>query len=167
MGFVCEHREIEEVFPEWEYLNAIGVRDMFGKPLRKSITSLIVDREKNYYLIGRGHTNPNRDIRAIDFYALCLDGSVINLEVTHRSKMNADERKYECHWIIEKIMFPPNWTFSKMSRDELFTIIEEAFTVYYFSRTFRDGWDKETIVEIVAPIAIGDEGRKDRKNDNR
>ena len=33
MSFVCEHREVRDEFPEWEYLNAIGVRDMFGKSI--------------------------------------------------------------------------------------------------------------------------------------
>lgn len=92
MSFICERREMKDKFPEWEYLNAIGVKDMFGNPLRKSITSLIVDRDNNYYFIGRGSTNPNRDIRTIDFYALCLEGEVINLEVVHKSKMNAEEK---------------------------------------------------------------------------
>ena len=146
MSFVCEHREVRDEFPEWEYLNSIGVRDMFGRPLKKFTTSLIVDRENNYYLIGRGHTNPNRDVREIDFYALCLDGEVINLEVVHYSKMNHDEKKYECHWIVEKIAFPPNCTFSSINKEKLFAIIEEAFTVEYFSGTFRDGWSKEMTV---------------------
>lgn len=159
MSFVCERRELKDEFPEWEYLNAIGVKDMFGNPLRKSITSLIVDRENNYFLIGCGSTNPNRDIRAIDFYALCLEGTVINLEVVHKSKMNDEEKKYKCQWIVEKITFPTNWTFCKINKEKLFAIIEEAFTVYYFSRTFRNGWSKETTVEITAPISIEDEGR--------
>ena len=156
MSFVCERREVRDEFPEWEYLNSIGVRDMFGRRLEKFTTFLIVDRENNYYLIGRGHTNPNRDIREIDFYALCLDGAVINLEVVHHSKMNHDEKKYERHWIVEKITFPPNWTFSNINKEELFAIIEEAFTAYYFSGTFRDGWSKETTVEITDPIATED-----------
>lgn len=139
MSFVCERREVKDEFPEWEYLNSIGVRDMFGRRLKKFTTSLIVDRENNYYLIGRGHTNPNKDIREVEFYALCLDGEVINLEVVEHSKMNHDEKKYECHWIVEKITFPPNWTFSDINKEELFAIIEEAFTVEYFSGTFRDG----------------------------
>lgn len=159
MSFVCERREVKDEFPEWEYLNAIGVRDMFGHPLDKFTTSLIVDRENNYYLISRGHTNPNRDIWEIDFYTLCLDGEVINLEVVHHSKMNHDEKRYERHWIIEKITFPPNWTFININIDKLFAIIEEAFTAYYFSRTFRDGWSKEMTVEITAPITIEDKGR--------
>lgn len=155
MSFVCEYKEMEDEFPEWEYLTAIGVRDMFGDTLEKSIRSLIVDREKNYYLIDCGCTNPNRDIREIEFWALCLDGTVINLEVTHRSKMYEEEKKYKCHWIVEKIKFPPNWTFSNISKEELFAIIEEAFTVFYFSRTFRDGWDKETTVEITDGLNNG------------
>ena len=156
MSFVCERREVRDEFPEWEYLNSIGVRDMFGRRLKKFTTSLIVDRENNYYLIGRGHTNPNRDIREIEFYALCLDGAVINLEVVEHSKMNHDEKKYERHWIVEKITFPPNWTFSNINKERLFAIIEEAFTAYYFSRTFRDGWSKEMTVEITDPIATED-----------
>lgn len=98
-------------------------------------------------------------VREIDFYALCLDGEVINLELVHHSKMNHDEKKYERHCIVEKITFPPNWTYSNINKERLFAIIEEAFTVYYFSRTFRDGWSKEMTVEITDPIATEDKGR--------
>ena len=70
MGFVKEIRRATEPFPEWEYLNGIGVRDMFGEPLKNFTTSLVVDHEKNYYLISQGVTNPNRDVTEIWFYAL-------------------------------------------------------------------------------------------------
>ena len=70
--------------------------------------------------------------------------------------MNYDEKKYERHWIIEKITFPQNWAFNNINKEKLFAIIEEAFTAYYFSRTFRDGWSKEMTVEITDPIATED-----------
>lgn len=34
MGFVKEFRKVKDPFPEWEYLNKIGVRDFRGQPLK-------------------------------------------------------------------------------------------------------------------------------------
>ena len=80
MGFVKEFRKVSDVFPEWEYLNEIGVRDMFGQPIKDWTISLVVDRENNYYLIPRGHTSFGRDGEEVHYYALCINDKVINKE---------------------------------------------------------------------------------------
>ena len=154
MGFVKEIRRATEPFPEWEYLNGIGVRDMFGEPLKNFTTSLVVDHEKNYYLISQGVTNPNRDVTEIWFYALCLDGKVLNLEVEQKSKTNLKERIFECHWKIKKIDFPMDWTYDEISKEELKTIIQDAFTVNFSSKSFTLEQVKKVTVEILASLEV-------------
>ena len=157
MRFVKEFRKVRDPFPEWEYLNKIGVRDFRGKPLRKYTTELVVDRENNYYLIGRGTTNPNRDERELWFYALCLDGNVINMEVERHSTGNAREKNFECHWIIDRIDLPINWTFDVISKAKLEDIIVEAFTVEYYSSMRIPERIKNVTVEITASIEVTNE----------
>lgn len=130
MGFVNEEASICKMNDlqkkEWEYLNELGIRTMFGDPIGPSWCDLVVDREKNYYFIAQGHTNPNRDGRKIYYYALCLDGKILNMEVTKKESENMREKLYECHCKIEKIEFPTGWTFDKVGKGELLTIIREA-----------------------------------------
>ena len=106
MSFEKELRGVKDEFPEWEYLNRIGVKDMFGNPIHRWTTELVVDRKNNYYLIPRGHTNPGRDTRYIHYYALCIKDKVINLEVVCNMKGRASDSTYECEWKIEKIDLP-------------------------------------------------------------
>ena len=72
MAFIKEFRKNSDPFPEWEYLNRIGVKDMFGKPIKNRTTSLVVDRENNYYLIAQGHTGLAHTDEDINYYALCI-----------------------------------------------------------------------------------------------
>ncbi|MBD5555650.1 MAG: hypothetical protein HDQ95_10025 [Roseburia sp.] len=90
MGFVKEEsctrtaNELQE--KDWKYLNELGIRTMLGKKIGPAWSNLVVDREKNYYLISQGCINPNRDNRRIYYYALCLDGKVLNMCTPERTK---------------------------------------------------------------------------------
>lgn len=152
MAFVKEFRDVYDKFPEWEYLNRIGVRDMFNKPLEKFTTELVVDRENNYYLIPQGFTNISRETKPIEYYALCIDGKVINMELVVKSSggVRNNANNYECHWIVEKIKFPFNWTFDIISREELKSVIIEAFTIETYTKIFTPEVTKEVTVEIKA-----------------
>lgn len=161
MGFVNEKRNIRDEFPEWEYLNAIGVRDFLGRPVKKFTSGLIVDRERNYYLIPCGSTNPNRDNVNIRFFALCLDGKVVNMEVKRCAKGGVREKSLECHWKIEKIIFPRDWSFDDISKEEFEKIVIEAFTVEYYSSVVIKEWIKEITVEFTVPLEVGNEGKEE------
>lgn len=150
MAFQKEYRSIMEEFPEWEYLTEIGVKDMFGKTIEKYTTDLIIDRERNYFLIPQGLTNINRDVREIHFYALCIDGAVLNMEVNETTKGKARDYTFECHWNIEKIIFPEGWIEKGINNKELINIIKEAFTVQTYTKTFTPERTKSLTIEVSA-----------------
>ena len=151
MPFIKEYRKnIKGEFLEWEYLTKIGVRDMFDKPISDSITELVIDREKNYFLIPQVHTNINRDDREINYYALCLDGVVLNMEVTKRTIGSGWYNNYECFWDIEKIKFPANWNYGIIKKKELIEIIKEAFITETYSRSLTVEKVKSIVVKVSA-----------------
>ena len=151
MAFIKEYRKnIKGEFPEWEYLTKIGVRDMFDKPISDSIKELVIDREKNYFLILQGHTNMNRDDREINYYALCLDGVVLNMEVIKRSIGSSWYNNYECFWDIEKIKFPANWNYERIKKKELIEIIKEAFITETYSRSLTVEKVKSIVIKVSA-----------------
>lgn len=158
MGFVREEsctRTVNELQEkDWKYLNELGIRTMLGEKIGPAWSNLVVDREKNYYLISQGCTNPNRDNRRIYYYALCLDGKVLNMEVSKKESGNAREKSFECHWKIEKIEFPTGWTFDNVSKNELITIIRGAFMVEYYSNVCTPERTKALTVEILAPLEV-------------
>lgn len=119
MGFVKEFRELSDAFPEWEYLNKIGVRNMFGEPIKNWTLELVVDRENNYYLIPQGYISPARAKEEILYFALCINDQVINMEAKEQCSENGRNKTFECHWIITKIEFPQRWTFDLISKEEL------------------------------------------------
>lgn len=90
--------------------------------------------------------------RQIWFYALCLNGKVLNMETEQKSKSYLPEMIFECHWKIEKIDFPEDWTFDEISKEELKDIIREAFTAESYSEVRTQERTKEVTVEIIAPI---------------
>lgn len=165
MGFVNEEASISKMNDlqkkDWEYLNELGVRTIFGDPIEPSWCDLVVDREKNYYLIPCGSTNPNRDNIDIHFFALCLDGRVVNMEVKRCAKGGVREKSLECHWKIEKIIFPKDWSFDDISKDEFEKIVIEAFTVEYYSSVVIKEWIKEITVEFTVPLEVSNEGKED------
>ncbi len=150
MAFIKEYRSIRDEFPEWEYLNSIGVRNFLGKPIKNWTTKLVVDRENNYYLIPLGHTNPNRDNEYISFYALCLDGKVINMEVKRQQEGKSIDNTIECYWTIKKIKFPENWKFDVISQDDLKKIINDAFVNETYSKTVTTESVRKITVDILA-----------------
>ena len=150
MAFQKEYRNIKEEFPEWKYLTEIGVKDMFGKTIQKYTTDLIIDRERNYFLIPQGLTNINRDVRKIHFYALCIDGAVLNMEVNETTKGKARDYTFECHWNVEKIIFPEGWIEKGIDNKELLNIIKEAFTVQAYTKTFTPERTKSLTIEVSA-----------------
>ena len=151
MSFVKEFREVKkEDFPEREYLTKIGVRDMFGKPLKDFTTELVVDRENNYFLIPQGQTNINRDNREINFYALCIDGIVLNMEVIEKSTGSGWYNNYQCIWNIEKINFPLDWNYNILSKDKLIEVIKEAFVTETYCETLTLENVKSIVVNVSA-----------------
>lgn len=148
MAFQKEYRNIKEEFPEWKYLTDIGVRDMFGKTIRKHTTDLVIDSDRNYFLIPQGCTNINRDEKEIHFYALCIDGIVLNMEVHETTKGRARDYTFECYWNIEKIIFPKGWMEKGISDKELESIIKEAFTVQTFTKTFTPERTKSLKIDV-------------------
>lgn len=132
------------------YLNKIGVRDMFGKRIDTYGEEFVVDRENNYYLIGQGHTNINRDGREIDFFALCINNQVLNMKVIENSTGSARDYTFECHWDIEKIKFPAGWTYEKISKNKLIDIITKAFTVVTYSKRLTPERTKALTITVSA-----------------
>lgn len=41
MAFIKEYRSTKDEFPEWEYLNSIGVRNFLGEPIKNWTTKKI------------------------------------------------------------------------------------------------------------------------------
>ncbi len=150
MGFVKEFRKIRETFPEWEYLNKIGVRDMFGEPISDRTVSIVVDRANNYFLIPQGHTSRARDGEEISYYALCINDQVINMEVKEQCSGRGWDKTFECHWIIRKIEFPQGEIYVQVSKEELKDIIREAFVVETYSRSLTPEKVKSITVDINA-----------------
>ena len=150
MGFVKEFRKVSDVFPEWEYLNEIGVRDMFGQPIKDWTISLVVDRENNYYLIPRGHTSFGRDGEEVHYYALCINDKVINMEVIDQQKGRASDKNIECYWNIRKVEFPKEWQFDLVNKEGLEEIIKEGFTANTYNRTVTLDTVKEIKIDITA-----------------
>ena len=150
MAFVKEYRNIKDEFQEWEYLTKIGVRNMFGKTIHKWTSEVVVDREKNYFLIPQGLTDINRDDREIYFYVLCLDGVVLNMEVTKEWTGSAWNSTFECHWNVEKIRFPEKWSNKKIDISELVNIIKNAFVVETYSKKFTPERTKALTVNVSA-----------------
>ena len=157
MAFTKEFRKTTDKFPEWEYLNEIGVRDMFGKLIDNWTTELVIDRNNNFYLIPRGNSNPNRDNVYINYYALCINGKVINMEVNKQRRGNIIDNSFECRWIIEKIEFPDDWSATGMNNDDLKKIIKEAFTVETYSKIIVPEKIKSLNVDIIAPLKQNNE----------
>lgn len=158
MAFIKEFRKTTDKFPEWEYLNRIGVRDLFGNPIDDWTTELVIDRKNNFYLIPRGHTNPNRDNVYINYYALCINGKVINMEVDKQRRGNVIDNSFECRWVIEKIELPADWSVVGISNDDLEKIIKEAFMVETYSKIIVPEKIRSLNIDIIAPLKQNNNG---------
>lgn len=152
MGFVKEFRKIKDEFPEWDYLDKIGVRNMLGESIDNWTRELVVDRENNYYLIPQGHTSFGRDGIEINYYALCVNDKVINMQIDALRSGNGTDKTFECHWIIKEIEFPKGWTFDYMSKKELKHIIYNAFVAETYSRVLTQEKVKTITVDFNIPF---------------
>lgn len=150
MSFVKEYRSIRDEFPEWEYLNSIGVRDMFGDPINDRTTELVVDRENNYFLIPRGRTNINRDNEEIIFYALCINNRVINIEVEEKRSGSIWDNSFECHWIVKKVVFSKDDLSHFIDNEILKDIIIDAFITKTYTKMFTPERTRTVTVDFVA-----------------
>ena len=154
MAFVNELRSVRDPFPEWEYLNKIGVKNMFGEPLHHYTTSLVVDREKNYYLVRLGHTGLAYDNEDIHFYALCMENCVINLEVVKKASGNPLNNTYRCSWDIRKIVYPCDWSVYCRDNEEVVDILTEAFYAETLNRNITEEYLKELIDTGLLTVII-------------
>ena len=152
MAFVKEFRSVRDPFPEWEYLNGIGVRNFLGKPLKKYTIELVVDRENNYYLIPQGHTGRAYTDEDVHYFALCIKDKIIELEVLENSIGNCIRKDYEMVWTIRKIVFPENWSNEILEGIDLTSIIEEAFTVETYNEVATEETVKSITVNITADV---------------
>ena len=83
MGFIKEkaNAKDERQAKDWKYLQDLGIKTIWGDLISPDFCNLVVDREKKYYLLALGRTNPNRDNAKISYYALCIHDKVIYMEV--------------------------------------------------------------------------------------
>lgn len=65
MNFIREELNEECGIKIMNYLNSIGVKNVLGKPLSYVITDVIINREKNYYLICRRGGEHEKFIRIV------------------------------------------------------------------------------------------------------
>lgn len=145
MGFIRETLNEESGIKIMNYLDSIGIKNVLGKSLSHLITDVIINKERNYYLICRGGGEHEKDIRLS--YALCLDGKVINLEVQNYETGYIWDNSREVRWIIHKIEIPKTGKFS-MDTKELNHIIREAFIAESYHGPFMPQNTKSVIVEI-------------------
>lgn len=158
MAFVKEFRNFNEPFPEWEYLNSIGVRDMFGYSISKHTAYLVVDRENNYYLIPQGHTGLAYLDEDINYYALCINDKIIKLEVIENGRGRGKDKNIEKYWNIKKVILPYCLDDKELDEIELKKIIEEAFIAETYSRAITIECIKSITVELTTPfIKLGGE----------
>ena len=159
MAFKKEYRNIMEEFPEWEYLTEIGVRDMFGKTIERYTTDLVIVRVAIFFCLPQGWSKINRDEQEIHFYALCIDGIVLNMEVIENATGSAWDGTYECHWNIEKIIFPEDWLEIGINDKKLVDIIKEAFTVQTYTKTFTS----ERTISLTIDVSALDDKTIEKK----
>ena len=147
MAFIKEFRSIRDEFPEWEYLNSIGVRNMYGRPINDRTRELVVDRENNYFFIPQGVTNINRDNEEVCFFALCMDDKVINIEVEENRSGHARDNSFECHWVVRKVSFPEGYYKDK---EVLIHVITDALITETYNEKFTPERTKSVTVEFTA-----------------
>lgn len=155
MAFVKEYRNLRDEFPEWEYLNSIGVRDMYGRPIKDSIKELVVDRENNYFFIPRGRTNINRDNEEICLFALCMDDRVINIEVEENRSGHARDNSFECHWVVRKVVVPEDNIVVFKDREYVKSVITDALITKTYNKKFTPERTRAVTVDFVTPLDYG------------
>lgn len=152
MGFVYEEADVkdERQAKDWEYLQSLGIKNIWNYLIGPDFCDLIVDREKRIYLIPLGSTNLNRDKIEVSYYVLCIHDQIINVEVQEQCSGRGRDKSFECNWLIKKVIFPPEWTFDLVGKEELKDIIRKGFTV----RTYNNSLTPEQVKEITVDFAM-------------
>lgn len=150
MAFEKVYREEEDESPEYEYLHSIGYKNTRGTPITNLFREFVKDREKNYYMILTGCTNPNQtEGRTRYFYVLCLDGKPISLEVIRDATGTIHECNYEVVWKIIRIKYPKEWNPEEYKN--LREIITEAFMAETYDYDY--GYTPETVKNITVDLS--------------
>lgn len=153
MGFVREELNEERRKNEITYLNSIGVRNIYGESIGLLLSNVVVDRERNNFLIPCGATNPNRDNKKIYFYSLCINGEIIDLQVRHCEKGNIRDKSREVEWIIDKIEYKKIFNLD-IGENELKEIIRDALTAESYDGPFIPDNTKNVTVEFNTAITM-------------
>ena len=144
---------------QWDHVESLGVRYSYdGSRFYRGISHMTVDEERGYYLVWCGATQPrglfeDGSDREIYFYALCLDDDVFYFDVEEKDSGKVVENNFEVQWNIERIEFPDEWDFDKLSVGEFKQIVTEAFTAETL-RTSEPGWVKNTNVVFLSDCKI-------------
>ena len=146
MAFVKEFRSIREKLPEWDYLNSIGVRNMSGDPYPKFAPSIVLDRDRNYYLLQIGHQGLAYNDIELRWFLLCLNGNKVELEVGGGGCLDRSKEFLEYHWEIRKVEILDRPIMEIFNKKELKNIIIEAFTA--LSTINEDSIKKLGVIEI-------------------
>ena len=136
----------------WEHIDSLNVSNVYGRPLIRAITEVVMDREKEYYFVLCGATNPNFDNVKIYFYSLCIHNDVIRFEVKKTTKGKAVDNSLQFYWNIVKAELPKGWSFDKLSLQEFQSIALEAFTTESYTNVFTPSKTKEITVDCSFDI---------------
>lgn len=152
MGFVYEEADVkdERQANDWEYLQSLGIKNIWNHLIGPDFCDLIVDRKKRIYFIPLGSTNLNRDKIEVSYYALCINDQIISMEVQEQCSGRGRDKSFECHWLIKKIIFPSEWTFDVVDKEELKDIIRKGFTV----RTYNNSLIPEQVKVLTVDFAM-------------
>lgn len=126
MAFVKEFRDYSEEMPEWDYLNAIGVRDMFGKPIKRNTTEMVLDKHKNFYLIPLGQTGLAHTEDDLIFFELVLNGECIKLETVDDKFYDKENEVINHNWIVKRVLAINGHVYDFYKKEDIKIIIEEA-----------------------------------------
>ena len=132
----------------WEHLDSLNVTYSNGIPLDRDITDVVMDKEKECFLVLCGGTSPNFHDIKLYFYTFCIRNNVIRFEVERNVKRNAADNSLEFHWNIIKAEFPEGWSFDKMSFQEFKSIVTEAFITESYTNVFTPNRIKEITVNF-------------------
>ena len=135
---------------QWDHVESLGVRTVFGNAFNRKIWNLTVDEERGFYLVSRGMYGPNMTGtgKSVYFYALCLDDNVFYFDVEQNEAGDLWENSYELHWKIVRVEFPNGWSFDSISVGEFKQIATEAFTAESFNEVFKPERFKEVTVDF-------------------
>lgn len=136
----------------WEHLDSLNVTDCEGEPLNRRITDVVMDKDRECYLVLCGGTSPNIDDIQLYYYTFCIHNDVIHFEIERNDKGNAADCSLEFHWNIVKAEFPKGWSFDKMNFQEFKSLVTEAFITKSYSKLLTPSRTKEITVDFSFDI---------------